>query len=242
MSVYEQEIIEFFQTSDSNYDIYSFDWLNVPSIEDFFPKNCSNEIKCGKKRGRKPLRDDIYKIHDKKSEDNIIRKIQVNYVKFIINFINELLKTIGIKGLSFIPLDYNFIKKISKKDRDNLNSKTIKEVFCDNNISPKYSTKEADINKKICQQIEKEHKDISENILNRNFLFFFEKIYYKNKKTINMKEFGFDDFEVDLKNIELFGDLLSKEKDDDDGFLKEKMHFCSKKFFLPNKIFSCIYY
>ena len=55
-----------------------------------------------------------------------------------------------------------------------------------------------------------------------------------------MKEFGFDNLEVDLKNIELFGDLLSKEKDDD--YLKEKMHFCAKKFFLPNTIFNCIHY
>jgi hypothetical protein len=58
-----------------------------------------------------------------------------------------------------------------------------------------------------------------------------------------MKEFGFDDLEVDLENIELFGDLLLKEKDDD--YLKEKMRFCTKNCFLPkkkNEIFKCNYY
>ena len=203
----ESESYDFIKTSETNYDFFQFDWSNVPSVEDFFQKN---EINCGKKRGRKSSRNGIYKLHGKNSEDNIIRKIQVHYAKFIKNFINELLKTSGIKNLFFIPLDYNYIKLISKKHRDNLNSKTIKEVFSDNNISPKYSTKEINFNKKICEQIEKEYKDIYQNVLNKNFLFFFDKIYYKNNKKINMKEFGFDNLEIDLKNIELFGDLLLK--------------------------------
>ena len=240
MSDCESENYDFINTLESNYGIFQFDWQNVPSIEDFFQ---NNEINCGKKRGRKSSRNGIYRLHDKKCEDNIIRKIQVNYAKFIKNFINELLKTSGIKNLFFIPLDYNYIKLISKKHRDNLNSKTIKEVFSDNNISPKYSTKEINFNKKICEQIEKEYKDIYQNVLNKNFLFFFDKIYYKNNKKINMKEFGFDNLEIDLKNIELFGDLLLKEKDD--HYLIEKMHFCAKKFFMPkmeHEIFRCIYY
>ena len=230
MSDLEPKSFEFIKYSESNFDIYIHDWLSVPSIEDYFPKN---DINCRKKRGRKSKKNEIYKPHDKNSEDNIIRKIQVHYAKFIRIFINEILKSSGIKDLFFIPLDYNFIKLISQKHRDTLNSKTIKEVFYENNISPKYSTKEKDFNKKICEKIEKEHKDISENILNRNFLFFFDKIYYKNNKKINMKEFGFDDLEVDLKNIELFGDLILKEKDD--YSLTEKMDYFAKKCFFQKK-------
>jgi hypothetical protein len=226
----ESEGYDFINTSETNYDIFQFDWSNVPKIEDFYQ---NNEINCGKKRGRKSSRNGTYKLHDKKCEDNIIRKIQVHYAKFIRIFINEILKSSGIKDLFFIPLDYNFIKLISQKHRDTLNSKTIKEVFYENNISPKYSTKEKEFNKKICEKIEKEHKDISENILNRNFLFFFDKIYYKNNKKINMKEFGFDDLEVDLKNIELFGDLILKEKDD--YSLKEKMDYYAKNCFFQKK-------
>jgi len=104
-----------------------------------------------------------------------------------------------------------------------LNSKTIKEVFNNNRISPKYSTKEINCNRNIYEQIEKENQDILQNILNKKFLFFFEKIYCKNNKKISMKEFGFDDLEIDLENIELFNDLLLKQKDDND--LKEKMKF-----------------
>ena len=123
-----------------------------------------------------------------------------------------------------------------------MNSETLREFFS-KDISPKNSTKNKDYNAKICEQIEKEIQNISENILNRNFLFFFDKIYYKNNKKINMKEFGFDDLEVDLKNIKLFGDLLLKEKDN--LLLNEKLVFCGKNFFLPKndkEIFKCIYY
>ena len=247
MSDCELEIYDFMKTSESNIDFSQFDFQfdqfdlsNAPSIEDFIQ---INEIKCGKKRGRKSRRIGIYKIHDKKYEDNINRKIQVHYVKFIKDFINELLKTIGIKNLFFIPLDYNSIKLISKKHRAILNSKTIKEVFYDINISRKYSTKELDFNKKTCEKIEKEYEDVYQNILSKKFLFFFDKIYIKKNKKINMKEFGFDNLEIDLKNIELFGDLLLKEKDD--NYLIEKMDFCAKKFFCPkipkmkHEIFKC---
>ena len=123
-----------------------------------------------------------------------------------------------------------------------MNSKTLREVFS-NDESSKYLKKNKDYNTKICEQIEKEIQNISENILNRNFLFFFDKIYYKKNKKINMKEFGFDDLEVDLKKTKLFGDLLLKEKGDD--YLSEKMNFCAKHFFFPkkgNEIFRCIYY
>ena len=123
MSDLEPKSFEFIKFSESNFDIYIHDWLSVPSLEDFFPKN---EINCRKKRGRKSRRNEIYRSHGKKSEDNIIRKIQVHYAKFIRNFINELLKSSGIKDLFFIPLDYEFIKLISRKHRDTLNSKTIK--------------------------------------------------------------------------------------------------------------------
>ena len=137
-------------------------------------------------------------------------------------FINELLKTIGRKDLSFIPLNYNFKKLNSKDHRHGLNSKTLREVLSIDK-SPKNKNKNKDYNAEICEKIEKECKDISENILSRNFLYFFDKIFYKNNKKINMKEFGFDDLEVDLENIKLFGDLLLKEKDD--PLLNEKMDF-----------------
>ena len=247
MSDNETESLRFNMNSEFDDDFENpFDSLRLPSVEELLQMNSnyiSNEINFRQKRGRKPANNIIRKPHDKYSEDNIIRKIQVSYFNFIRDFINELLKSIGRQDLSFIPLDYNYKRTINKKFRNNLNSTTIKEVFNNNKISPKYSTKKININRNICEQIEKENQNFFENILNKNFLFFFDKIYYKNNKKINMEEFGFDNLEIDLENIELFGDLLSQEKNDKD--LKEKMNFCAKLYFLPKKkheIFQCIYY
>lgn len=219
---------------------HNSDFLRLPTIDELFEVINTEETYCKKKRGRKSYRDVTYKQHDKYSVDNIIRKIQVGYINFIIGFANEVLKKIGRKDLSFIPMGYNDKKNIDKKNRNILNSKTIREIICDNNISTKYKT---DINKKIFEQIEKENENILQNILNKNFLFLFDKIYYKKIKSINMKEFGFDDMEIDLRNIKLFGDLLSKEKDDNN--IKERMHYYAKMYFLPQnqqKMFQSIYY
>jgi hypothetical protein len=245
MSVTEYERFDFFSKLEFDMDSdldngfeLSFDFTEIPRVEDI----SQNEINFRKKRGRKSFRNGIYGCHDKSSEDNIIRKIQVNYINFLVGFVNEVLKTIGRKDLSFLSPEYNFKKTISKSQRHILNSKTLRDVFS-YDISPKNKTKNRDYNTKICEQIEKEIQNISENILNRNFLFFFDKIFYKKNKKINMKEFGFDDLEVDLKNINLFGDLLLKKKGDD--YYNEKMDFCAKHFFFPKNdkaIFRCIYY
>ena len=245
MSVNEYESFDFFSKLELDMDLdlnqgfeLPFYLREIPRVEDI----SQNEINFRKKRGRKSFRNGINSSHDRYSEDNIVSKIQVNYINFLVDFVNEVLETIGRKDIFFLSLGHNFKKKISKSQRHILNSKTLREVFS-NDVSPKYSKKNKDYNAKICEQIEKEIQNISENILNRNFLFFFDKIYYKKNKKINMKEFGFDDLEIDLKNIKLFGDLLLKEKGDD--YLNEKMDFCAKHFFFPKnnkEIFRCIYY
>ncbi len=59
-----------------------------------------------KKSGRKrkiPLKDGE-KTHGKNSSDNILRKIQVHYFSFIVDFANDLLKHLGY-NCEFIELD-----------------------------------------------------------------------------------------------------------------------------------------
>ena len=148
---------------------FPFDLSTIPRVEDIN----QNEINLRKKRGRKSFRNGIKSSHDRYSEDNIIRKIQVNYINFLVDFVNEVLKTIGRKDISFLSLAHNFTKLISKSHRHNLNSKTLREVFS-NDVSPKNTTKNKDYNAKICEQIEKEIRGVSENILSMNFLFFFD--------------------------------------------------------------------
>ena len=198
------------------------------------------------KRGRtKVNKKNSTKNHGKFDQDNIIRKIQVSYMNFLIDFINEIIKVIGLNKIKFIPLDYSYKTNVNKKHRKKLENETIEDVL-KNKISAKYSTFDKNINIINCEKIKKENINILLNILNQKAFFFFDKIYYKNIKKFNLKEFGLNDLEIQLPDkIELFQDLLIRNKNCI-NFEKYKimLNICAKKFFMPEKkkeIFQCNY-
>ena len=49
-----------------------------------------------------------YKVHSKTDLDNVIRKVQVHFISFIINLSNDIIRTIlgNRKRLKFINIDY----------------------------------------------------------------------------------------------------------------------------------------
>jgi hypothetical protein len=196
------------------------------------------------KRGRKIEKKNNGKEHGKYDEDNIVRKIQVSYINFIIDFINEALKGIGRKDLKFIPLDYLFKRVVNKKQRNFLKSHSVEEVI-QSKTSPKYKTKDKNVNKEICEKIKEEKIYIMSSLLKTNFFFFFDKIYYKKARRINLKDFGLVDLEINLDNLELYEDLLLKNKKDIHfEKYRKKIDFCVKKYFLPKNqkdIFKCNY-
>ena len=215
--------------------------LNNPSKE----TNKLFSIYIHQKRGRKTFNNNNFsKIHGKYEQDNIIRKIQVSYINFITDFMNILLNKINRKDLKFIPLNYYYKIKVNKAHRELLKTKTIEEVLR-NKISSKYKTKNENVNNEICETIKKENINILLNILKQKIFFFFDKIYYKNCRKFNLKEFGFNDLDIQLSNeIELFEDLIAKNKNDIHfEKYKIKLYHCAKKFFLPSKkeIFKCNY-
>ena len=70
-------------------------------------KNQSNEIK------------EKEKFHDKNKVDNLIRKIQVHYMSFILSFLNEIIKHLKIVK-QFLKIDYNIKKDVQKKNLNEL--------------------------------------------------------------------------------------------------------------------------
>ena len=224
-----------------------------PDISSFTKKESTKEelsqkklfsINTPKKRGRKICKDNNNREHGKYDEDNIVRKVQVSYINFITCFLNKSLKEIGRKDLSFIPLDYDFKRVVNKKNREFLKSHTIEEVI-QSKTSPKYKTKSNNRNKEICQKIKEDKIYIMLNILKTNFFFFFDKLYYRKARRINLKDFGLEDFEINLDNLELYEDLLLKNKKDIHfEKYRQKIDFCVKKYFLPQNqkdIFKCNY-
>ena len=146
------------------------------------------EKKILKKRGRKKYSEDSKKdrVHKFDSNDNILRKIHCHFLSFIVLFLNDILNHLNYSQ-RFIDLNYNFKKKASKKDIEDIKKKSIEEIICAE-ISGKYKKIDKLYNKLICEQI-KDNITLK-NILYESYLNLFKKIYYRGNKIINLKEYG----------------------------------------------------
>ena len=173
-------------------------------------------------------------IHSKKKFDNILTKIQVSYINFLIDFINYILELYGRKDLKFRYLDSKIKKNnksiIRRQQKDGNIGNIIK-----NKISSKFTTLDKNTNFQIYEELERSglYEDIL-NILNQKFLFFFEKVYYNNIRKFNLKDFGLKDLKVELpENIKLYENLSFKNiKDADYEEYMKKMEECVKWHFL----------
>ena len=187
-----------------------------------------------KKRGREKLTknsDKNDKTHDKFSTDNLLRKIQVHYLTFIVNFINIILKTLNYEQ-RFFKLDYGLKKNVNKKYFDSLKNKTIGEILC-NKISIKYKKQNENANIKVYEQIK--DMEILKKILSENYLKLFKKIYFKSNKIINLKEYGLDQEIYLTKPVKMFKDLLKDNEASD--IYQTNIAECAAQNYLPDTIF-----
>ena len=182
-------------------------------------------------------------------EDNINTKIKINFTtsnRIIVNSIlKAYLKHIGrqkdFNNLKFYPIKHDQKRSSSKKIIKELQTKSIGDII-KLNITSKYSTKNPNSNE-IRYKIIKNCKNLAliSEILKKNYLFFFDSLYRKKKRQkFNLKDFGFEDLEVELlkKNI-FYEDLLEKNKKNPKiKFFEEyktKMNLCCKKYFTKNQ-------
>ena len=169
------------------------------------------------------------KCHDKNSSDNLLRKIQVHYISFIISFINEILENLGCNQ-KFFKLDYKFKFNIKKEFVESLKTKNIGEIIC-NEISSKYK-EDSNYNKKIYEQI-KEY-EVLKKIFSENYLVIFRKVYYQNKDEIYLSEYGLDKKIKLSKKVEMFNDLYNK-INSKNQYTKNIKDFVLQKYFSPPK-------
>ena len=218
---------------------YNYNYINEKKILNE-NKSLQKKTRPGRKKESKN-KNKTNRIHDRYSKDNITRKIQVHYLKFLRNFANFLIKEILFKNdnskiIEFCPLKHKFMNNIQKNEVDSLKNKYIGEILRDN-ISPRY-----DSNNNINAYNEVTCKsNIIKKIFNKKYLDFFKDYYYNNKK-INLSEFGLDK-EFKLSNdIEFYEDLIKNNKTNsfyDDEKYRNKMEKIIKKIFLttPNCLF-----
>ena len=208
--------------------------------------NTSDTNLIKRKRGRKIQKENKKErpTHDKSARDNIRRKIQIHYLKFLIKFVNkiidELLNQDGkSKDYHFNPLSHKFTKQISKKSFIEIRNASIGNIF-KNNVSPKFNNFEQ-LNVNVYNNIINKNDKIK-NILDKKYLHFFD-IYYKNIKQINLSDYGINDINkiINLSSeIELFEDLLKTELNKNNCTINidkyfEKIEKCIKKDFDNNK-------
>ena len=167
--------------------------------------------KFNPKRGRvsKIIKNQKIRTHDRNTIDNLLRKVQVHYLTFIIKFLNNVLKALN-KKKKFKKLNYNYKSNIKKTFVNSLKVKNIGDII-NSEISKKYKKINKDYNKNLFEEYKKD-KILSE-IFKEQYLLLFRKIYFKNKKKINMKELGLDiDQEISLSNVNMYEDLLKDNK------------------------------
>lgn len=205
------------------------------AIEEKSSKNVSNQlIKKKRGRGKKTNMENNEKTHDKFSTDNLLRKIQVHYLTFIINFINIILKRLNYEQ-RFFKINYEIKKNVNKKNFDSLKNKTIGEILC-NKISVKYKKQNENVNKEIYEQIK--DNEILKNIFSENYLKLFKKIYYKSNKIINLKEYGLEEEIILTKPVKMFKDLLNdNEASDINKEYRKNIAECAAQNYLPDSIF-----
>ena len=206
--------------------------------------NKENDSLLSKKRKRK--------IHDKFDKDNIKRKVQVNYLKFLVEFVNKIILKIfdkfnknnildikskkKIENYQFKSLNYDFSKKIDSFSFNKYKSKKISEILKEN-TSPKYK-KYNDVD--VYDNIIHINKKLN-NILNKPYLEFFE-AFYQKQNFLNLKKYGFD-LDIYLDDIKRFQEFTEEQKEKTNEnfeiYLK-RIEECINSDFISNKFFFLI--
>ena len=184
------------------------------------------EKRVGRKRKGEHQNDE--KTHTKYDKDNIHRKIQVHFIKFLFAFINDILMYFGIEQ-KFLGIDYKNKKVVTKDNVENLKTTEIGQILRQD-ISTKYKKVykiDKEINNKLYLEVIKS-EDIK-NILSETYINIFRNLYYKNKRDLN--DYGLD---ITLSDeVKTYKDLL--DENIKDGEYIEKIKNLVKYCYLPKK-------
>jgi len=165
-----------------------------------------------KKKGRIKLNDTNRKTHNKMDDDNVLTKIQVNFLKFLIAISNDIIDSHF--GKYFMPINYNIRKNIKSDHISKLKTSSIKDILR-MNISPKFQKYGENYNKKIydfiCDKVDKdENLSWVSNFFDMNYLEVFNKYYYRINREQNYFYIG--DKKIKFSEAKPFYYLLEKNK------------------------------
>jgi len=201
----------------------------LPTSEDKLESNELNFMTkknkmCNRKSKRK-------KEHSKFEKDNIMRKLNIHFISFIVKYVNfNIQKLISKHQPLFINLSYEFKKKINNTTFAELKNMNLGQILRNEGSwkNKRNLIYESDYNEKIFKSV---YKTSLKDLLDTNYIKFYREVYssssFVDKKYLNIYKAP--------KNILFFNDFLEKEiqKDKLKGKLyKERLIYLSKKEFV----------
>ena len=152
-------------------------------------KSRGRQIKLGEKRSKKER-------HCSTSEDNILTKIQVHFLNFLIYFLNDCIYTYyKNRSICFKKFVYKAKSKITSYYFNKMKNSTIYDILKETSISTKYKKPTKDINQKLSENLNQ--VDWFKKLFDLKFMELFY-IYYNDKK--QLKKVCLFDEEITLSN------------------------------------------
>ena len=173
-------------------------------------------------QGRKSSKDSSERMHNKTSEDNIIKKIKGYLIRYLEKFVNNF---ISDKNKKLKHIDYNKnIKNVKKDSELELMQKNIKDILS-SEISRKNSNLELTYNEKIIRSMlnDNKNKELFNSVLNLKFIDWIN-LFTLEKNVSNINMFSknyYSEIEKKIPNIEdLFQKILENNENDNIYLLK----------------------
>ena len=144
-------------------------------------------IREQKLRGKKGKSGSNKKRHSNKDYDNVISTVQVHFMTFIVNIINDIIKKEleTENDFCFENIEYKLKKNVTFNYLEKLRTLKIKDIL-QNKISKKSRFKNEDHNEIIYKKIiNYPNNNLVKNVLDMNYLDFFKKFYYNDGKELN---------------------------------------------------------
>ena len=147
--------------------------------------------------------------HGKFSFDNIHTKIQVHFIRFLINLVNDAIFTeFKSRSKLFKDIKYAEKRKINFEYTASLCQYIIKNIFL-KDVSGKFKKISPEYNQNLCQELEKKSKWFSE-FLKMKYIDVFNLYYYNGEKPLVKMEFNGKTIFIS-KTTKSFYYLLKKE-------------------------------
>lgn len=219
---------ESYISNDTNDNIFQF----YPNIE---PRHTTVSFKIHKieKRGRrmnKNKKNSTKEKHGKFSFDNIHTKIQVHFIRFLINLVNDAIFTeFKSRSKLFKDIKYAEKRKINFEYTASLCQDIIKNIFL-KGVSGKFKKISPEYNQNLCQELEKKSKWFSE-FLKMKYIDVFNLYYYNGEKPLVKMEFNGKTIIIS-KTTKSFYYLLKKESN-----LAYKMINIIKRIYLDKTLY-----